>query len=198
MCRLTQTTAWKQVTVGRCRELLCCCNAILPWRMFWFQPCPAECASTARYTDTAPSLQGSPWSQAICRLYCRYSIWYYITTTWLSVWVIWVYLYKRAVVFSGSRGRFKTCQCSIKTTRAFHVWQSSPSMWLQTKGNGLEQFGLIFAKKIFPPSSQTPFFGTCLFPLKMTPHCTLWALVFFKLVYFKSQRCCVGFGVFWC
>lgn len=80
-------------------------------------------------------------------------------------------MYKRAVVFSGSRGHFKTCQCSIKTTRAFHVWQSSPSMWLQTKGNGLEQFGLIFAKKIFPPSSQTPFFGTCLFPLKMTPHC---------------------------
>lgn len=42
-------------------------------------------------------------------------------------------------------------------------------MWPQTKGNGLEQFGFIFAKENVLSPSQTPFFfGTCLFPLNAT------------------------------
>lgn len=39
------------------------------------------------------------------------------------------------------------CQSSIKTIRDSHVWQSSPSMWLLTEGNILEQFGLIFGEQ---------------------------------------------------
>ncbi|MEQ2177544.1 hypothetical protein GOODEAATRI_004697, partial [Goodea atripinnis] len=45
--------AQMQVTVNHWREPRCCCNTILPRRMFWFHPCPAECASTARYTQSA-------------------------------------------------------------------------------------------------------------------------------------------------
>lgn len=54
--------------VGGCREPLCCCNAILPRRMFWFPTCPAECASTARYTARPPGCRAQPWSRATCRL----------------------------------------------------------------------------------------------------------------------------------
>lgn len=39
------------------------------------------------------------------------------------------------------------CQSSNKTIRGSHVWQSSPSMWLLTDGNILEQFGLIFGEQ---------------------------------------------------
>lgn len=102
------------------------------------------------------------------------------------VWVIVVYSYKRA-------DAFRNVSAQSKQQETFHVWQSSPSMWLQTKGNILEQFGLIFAKENFLSRSQATFFCYLFIPSECNPffaHCVFFP---FKAVYSESQWCCVDF-----
>lgn len=48
-----------------------------------------------------------------------------------------------------------------QNSQDLHVWQSSPSMWLLTEGNILEQFGLIFGKQV---SFLVPVYSVWMWP----------------------------------